>query len=148
MSKDCQDCDNYRGEINKLKNEIYMISKSNINSQRLLEEKYTIQVEQLQEENHQLRKTIQEHEEYKYKSEIYYEEVNKTLIVAKSKLKELHERIKHLEKSNSELESKYNETKSLLSILVEHNNPKFPNNEIPIKENQPNFLCQLDSISI
>ncbi|KAH8583214.1 uncharacterized protein ELE39_003420 [Cryptosporidium sp. chipmunk genotype I] len=150
MLNECQDCENYKREVNRLKKEIYNISKSNINSQRLLEEKYTVQVEQLQEENFKLKKTIQEYEEYKQKSEVYYEEVNNTLIVAKSKLKELHERITFLEKSNSELESKYNEAKSLLSILVEHSNynPKFSSNEMSIKENQSKYFYQLDSNSI
>ncbi|KAK9172884.1 hypothetical protein CmeUKMEL1_01865 [Cryptosporidium meleagridis] len=142
MSSECKGCESYKNEISKLRKEIYNISKSNINSQRLLEEKYTMQVQQFQEENFKLKKTIQEYQEYKHKSEIYYEEVNNTLIVAKSKLKELHDRITFLEKSNSELESKYNEAKSLLSILVEHNNynSEFSNNKIPIKENQTNYI--------
>ncbi|EAK87437.1 hypothetical protein [Cryptosporidium parvum Iowa II] len=150
MSNECKSCESYKNEINKLRKEIYNISKSNINSQRLLEEKYTIQVQQFQEENYKLKKTVQEYEEYKHKSEIYYEEVNNTLIVAKSKLKELHERITFLEKSNSELEYKYNEAKSLLSILVEHNNynSEFSSNKIPIKENRSNYIYQIDSNSI
>lgn len=143
MSKNCRDCESHQGEIHKLKNEIYNISRSNINSQKLLEEKYSAQIQQLREENHQLKKLTREYEEYKLKSESYYNDVNKTLIVAKSKLKELHERIKFLEQKNNKLESKYNDTKSLLSIMVEHNNykPKYTS-EIPINGNKPHFLNQ------
>ncbi|KAJ1612193.1 hypothetical protein OJ252_1297 [Cryptosporidium canis] len=149
MLTEHQDCESYQSEIIRLKNKIYNISKSNINSQKLLEEKYTIQIEQLKQENYQLKKAIQEYEEYKLKSESYYEEVNQTLVVAKAKLQELHEKNQFLEKCNSELESKYKDTKSLLSIMVENNNCSSNySKDIPINENKPCFLGKFDTNSI
>ncbi|KAF7455749.1 hypothetical protein HWI79_3720 [Cryptosporidium felis] len=119
MAGECEECQELRGEIKRLKNEIYNLCKSNISSQRSLEDRYTKQVQNLENENFNLGKIVQEYKEYKENSENYFKDVNMTLLVAKSKLGELQDRINVLERTNSDLRLKYEETRSLLSVLID-----------------------------
>ncbi|KAK6590098.1 hypothetical protein RS030_182700 [Cryptosporidium xiaoi] len=122
MFEACSKCEKYVNEINKLKYEIYSLSKTNIKSQKMIQDKYENRINELLMNKNELEKSIKEYKEYKSNSEQYYKEVNNTLLIAKSKLKELQERILLLERTNFELNNKFRESQSLLDILLEKEN--------------------------
>ncbi|KAH8738622.1 hypothetical protein FG386_000617 [Cryptosporidium ryanae] len=122
MFETCSRCEKYVDEVNKLKCEVYNLSRANIKSQKTIQDKYEKKINELLTNKSELEKTVKEYQEYKSNSEQYYKEVNNTLLIAKSKLKELQDRILFLETTNSELNNKFKEAQSILNILLEKEN--------------------------
>ena len=119
MTGKCEKCEKHIDEINKLRYEIYSLSRTNIKSQKAIQDKYEKRINELLFKKDELERSIKEYQDYKSNSEVYYKEVNNTLLIAGSKLKELQDRIVFLERTNSDLSNKYRDTLSLLDLLLE-----------------------------